>query len=104
MQDLLQCSLRLRPDRIIVGEIRGREVLDFIGACSTGHEGTLTSIHANDPKGVFMRMAQLYKLNNVPAMSEQEILNEIHSVVDIVVQLAKGPKGRFVQSIYYKEA
>ncbi len=46
MQDLVQASLRLRPDRILMGEIRGAEILDFVSACSTGHEGSMTSIHA----------------------------------------------------------
>lgn len=56
MQDLVQCCLRLRPDRIIVGEVRGREILDFLSASSTGHEGSFTSIHANNPRIAFMRM------------------------------------------------
>ncbi len=102
MQDLVQCCLRLRPDRIIVGEIRGKEVLDFLGACSTGHEGSLTSIHANNPRVALMRMTQLYKQNNVPSMSDEDILREINEVVDVIVQVNKAPMGRQVQSVYYK--
>lgn len=102
MQALVQCCLRLRPDRIIIGEIRGKEVLDFLGACSTGHAGSLTSIHANNPRVAFMRMTQLYKQNDVPSMSDQDILREINEVVDVIVQVAKMPRGRSVQSIYYK--
>ena len=102
MQDLVQCCLRLRPDRIIMGEIRGKEIMDFISACSTGHEGSLTSIHANNPRIAFMRMTQMYKLNNVPSMSDQDIMRELTEVVDIIVQIAKTPSGRKVQSIYYK--
>ncbi|MCB1826821.1 MAG: P-type DNA transfer ATPase VirB11 [Coxiellaceae bacterium] len=102
MQDLLQCSLRLRPDRIIMGEIRGREILDFVGACSTGHDGSMTSIHANNPRMAFMRMTQMYKLNHVPSMSDQDILRELDAVIDIIVQVEKTPKGRQVQSIYYR--
>ena len=104
MQDLVQCCLRLRPDRIIVGEIRGKEVLDFLGACSTGHEGSLTSIHANNPRVALMRMTQLYKQNNVPSMSDQDILREINEVVDVIIQVGKTPTGRAVQGIYYKYA
>lgn len=105
MQGLVQCCLRLRPDRIIMGEIRGAEVLDFINACSTGHEGSLTSVHANNPRIAFMRMTQLYKLNNVPSMSDEDILRELKEVVDVIVQLHKAPKeGRMMQSIYYKHA
>lgn len=102
MQDLVQCCLRLRPDRIIIGEIRGKEVLDFLGASSTGHEGSLTSIHANNPRVALMRMTQLYKQNNVPSMSDKDILREINEVVDVIVQVGKTLSGRQVQSVYYK--
>lgn len=102
MQDLVQCCLRLRPDRIIMGEIRGAEILDFISACSTGHEGSVTSIHANNPRSAFMRMAQLYKLNNVPSMRDEDILRELKDVVDVIIQVAKTKEGRQVQSVYYK--
>ncbi len=102
MQDLVQCCLRLRPDRIIMGEIRGAEIMDFVSSCSTGHEGSLTSIHANNPRVAFMRMTQMYKLNNVPSMTDDDILRELKETVDIIVQIAKTPRGRKVQSIYYK--
>ncbi|MDF1796459.1 MAG: P-type DNA transfer ATPase VirB11 [Coxiellaceae bacterium] len=101
MQDLVQCSLRLRPDRIIVGEIRGSEICDFIAACSTGHDGCLTSVHANNPKAAIMRMLQLYKLNNVPSMTDRDILREINSVVDVVIQLEKTSTGRRLQDIHF---
>ena len=104
MQDLLQASLRLRPDRIIMGEIRGKEIFDFVSACSTGHSGALATIHANNPKVAFMRMAQLYKLNNVSGMSEADIYKALHEVIDIVVQLQKTPQGRRLTEVYYKHA
>ena len=102
MQDLVQCALRLRPDRIIMGEIRGKEIMDFVSACSTGHDGSLTSIHANSPTGAFMRMVQLYKLNCVPSMRDEEILAQLKSVIDIVIQLNKTSRGRCVGGIYFK--
>lgn len=101
MQDLLQCSLRLRPDRIILGEIRGKEIMDFVAACSTGHEGSLTTVHANNPQMALMRMKQMYKLNQVPAMTEADILEELNAVIDIVIQLTKTSNGRCIQSVYY---
>lgn len=104
MQDLVQASLRLRPDRIIMGEIRGKEVFDFVSACSTGHSGALATIHANNPKVAFMRMAQLYKLNNVAGMGEEDIYTVLHEVVDIVVQLQKTNEGRRLVEVYYKHA
>lgn len=104
MQDLVQASLRLRPDRIIMGEIRGREVFDFVSACSTGHSGVLATIHANNPKIAFMRMAQLYKLNPIAGMNEQDIYTMLHEVVDVIVQLAKTDEGRRLVEVYYKHA
>jgi type IV secretion system protein VirB11 len=102
MQDLVQASLRLRPDRIIMGEIRGREVFDFVSACSTGHSGSLATIHANSPQVALMRMAQLYKLNPIANMEEKDIYNILQEVIDIVVQLAKTDEGRRLVEVYYK--
>jgi type IV secretion system protein VirB11 len=104
MQDLVQCSLRLRPSRLIMGEIRGREILDFVSACATGHEGSITSIHANNPQVAFMRMTQLYKLNNVPFMRDEDILRELNEVIDIIIQLKKTPHGRQLTWVYFKHA
>lgn len=104
MQDLVQCALRLRPDRLIMGEIRGREILDFISACSTGHEGSITSIHASNPRVAFMRMIQMYKLNNVPSMRDEEIEAVLNEVIDIVLQVKKTPHGRKLVYVYYKNA
>lgn len=87
-----------------MGEIRGKEILDFISACATGHEGSLTSIHANNPRIAFMRMIQLYKLNNVPSMQDEAILQELKSVIDIIVQLKKTEYGRSMAYVYYKGA
>lgn len=104
MQDLVQCALRLRPDRLIMGEIRGREVLDFVSACSTGHEGSITSIHANNPRMAFMRMTQLYKQNNVPSMRDEDIHRELHAVIDVIIQVVRTKSGREAAFLYYKHA
>lgn len=102
MQDLVQASLRLRPDRIIMGEIRGKEVLDFISACYTGHNGALATIHASSPALALVRMVQLYKLNAVPSMTEKELYQLIEGVIDVILQLKKTPQGRRLVEIYYK--
>lgn len=104
MQTLLQATLRLRPDRIIMGEIRGKEIMDFVGACSTGHEGSIATIHANNPQIALQRMIQLYKQNNVPSMRDEEIAAELHSVIDIIIQVNKTAYGRQAVSCYYKQA
>ena len=102
MQDLVQCSLRLRPDRIVMGEIRGGEIMDFVNACSTGHEGSITSVHANNPSIAFMRMCQMYKLNNVPSMTNEEILSELKQVIDVVIQIGHDQDGRCATGVYYR--
>lgn len=99
MQDLLQCSLRLRPDRIIVGEVRGKELLEYVGACLTGHRGSITTIHAENPKIALMRMCQMYKLNALPAMTDQDIYNEIQQAVDIIFQLKQNETDRHLESV-----
>ncbi|WP_058535360.1 P-type DNA transfer ATPase VirB11 [Legionella saoudiensis] len=104
MQTLVQATLRLRPDRLIMGEIRGKEIMDFVMACSTGHEGSITSIHANNPQIAMQRMVQLYKQNNVPSMRDEEIRAELNQVIDIIIQLGKVGNERVALSCYYKEA
>jgi type IV secretion system protein VirB11 len=104
MQDLVQCALRLRPDRLIMGEIRGPEVLDFISACSTGHEGSITTIHAQNPRVAFLRMIQLVRLNNVPSMRDEDIERLLNEVIDIVIQVNGTPDGRVSSCMHYKYA
>jgi len=104
MQTLVQTSLRLRPDRIIMGEIRGKEIFDFVSACSTGHRGSVVTLHANSIKSAFMRMAQLYKLNHVPSMTDADIAKELHEIIDVVVQLGKLDGHRRLTQVYYKHA
>ncbi len=102
MQDLVQASLRLRPDRIIVGEIRGKEILDFLAAAATGHEGSITTLHATTPALALQRMTQMYKLNHVPAMTDENIHQEITAIIDVIIQLEKTANGRQIQSVYYR--
>ena len=104
MQQLIRCTLRLRPDRIIIGELRGKEVLDYIDACISGHPGSISSIHADSPRHALMRMVHLYKQNTLNAMTDHAIYQEISSAVDIIIQLIKSPQGRVVSSIYFKLA
>jgi len=104
MQDLVQAALRLRPDRILMGEVRGREIMDLISSASTGHAGMLTTIHAPNPRVAFMRMIQMYKLNNVPSMRDEEIRAVLNEVIDVIIQVKKMPEGRQVHSVYFKGA
>jgi type IV secretion system protein VirB11 len=106
-QDLVQASLRLRPDRIILGELRGAEAADFINATATGHDGSLSSIHAANPHMAFMRLVHMVKLCGTN-LSREDILEDLHTVIDIVVQLRRRVEGnryyREVSEIYYADA
>jgi pilus assembly protein CpaF len=91
-RDLVRNSLRMRPDRIIVGEVRGAEAFDMLQAMNTGHEGSLTTIHANSSRDALMR------LESMVAMSKLEISNEfmrrfISSAINIIIQISRFPDG-----------
>jgi pilus assembly protein CpaF len=91
-RDLVRNSLRMRPDRIVVGEVRGAEAFDMLQAMNTGHEGSLTTIHANSPRDALMR------LESMVAMAKLEISNEftrrfISSAMDIIIQISRFPDG-----------
>lgn len=107
MQDLVQASLRIRPDRIIMGELRGAEASDFINATATGHDGSISSLHAASPYAAFMRLVHMVKLGGTN-LSREDILDDLHTVVDIVVQLKRRVENhimvREVSDIYFADA
>ena len=101
-QDLIEACLRLRPDRIIVGELRGAEAFSFLRAINTGHPGSISTLHADTPK-MALEQLKLMVMQAGLGMSPSEIMGYIKNVVDIVVQLKRGEKGvRFVSEIYFK--
>jgi pilus assembly protein CpaF len=87
-RDLVRNSLRMRPDRIIVGEVRGGEALDMLQAMNTGHDGSLTTIHANTPRDALMRLETLVTMTgiNIPDLSTRRYIS---SAIDIVIQLSR---------------
>jgi len=101
-QDLIEACLRLRPDRIIVGELRGAEAFSFLRAINTGHPGSISTLHADTPIMAFEQL-KLMVMQAGLGMSPSEILSYIRNVIDIVVQVKRGAKGkRFVSEIYFK--
>jgi pilus assembly protein CpaF len=88
---LLRSALRLRPDRIIVGEVRGAEALDLISALNTGHRGSLTTVHANSPQEAILRLETLAM--SAGHASESAVVRQLRSAVDLVVQIERS-KGR----------
>lgn len=93
MSQLVATSLRLRPDRIILGEIRSEEALDFVNAAKTGHDGTIASIHAQNPRIALLRLADLVQSNKASHLSRKEIMNDLSSLIDIVVQMKRSKTG-----------
>jgi len=101
IQDLLEACLRLRPDRIILGELRGAEAGSFLHAVNSGHPGSLTSVHADSPALAFERLA-LMVMQGLESLSREQILSYLRGVIDIVVQVRKQHSRRVVTAIYYK--
>ncbi|GBF56826.1 type IV secretion system protein VirB11 [Candidatus Phycosocius bacilliformis] len=98
VDDLLQAALRMRPDRIIVGELRGKEAFTFLRAINTGHPGSVTTLHADTPDGALEQLA-LMALQTGTAMTHADILAYVRSVVDVIVQLERTQGRRQVREI-----
>lgn len=93
---LLKTSLRMRPDRILVGEVRGPEALDLLDAWNTGHEGGAATLHANNPAAGLVRLKSLITRNESAPAEIEPLIGE---VVHLVVHIARTPEGRSVQGI-----
>lgn len=94
MQELVKSALRMRPDRIIVGEIRDGTVVDMITAMSTGHEGSLSTVHADSPAIlVNSRFPILYSMNKDISFSEQSRDMQVEAAIDMIVHISKVPGG-----------
>ncbi len=99
IRDLLKSSLRLRPDRIVVGEVRGAEALELISAMNTGHRGCFGTIHSNSPQDAMVRLEALAQGGD-SKISEKAICQQIASAVDMVVQISRFSDGsRRIQEI-----
>jgi pilus assembly protein CpaF len=88
MRDLLKNALRMRPDRIILGEIRGSEAIDMLQAMNTGHDGSLSTIHANRPREALTRLENMVGMSgvNLPAKA---VRTQIASAIDLIVQVSR---------------
>ena len=99
--DLLEAALRLRPDRIIMGEIRGVEALSFLRAVNTGHPGSITTIHASSPDGAIEQLALIAGQAGTD-LRRAELRAYILSVIDIFVQLGRSDGARLVTEIKFE--
>jgi pilus assembly protein CpaF len=92
-RDLVRNALRMRPDRIIVGEVRSDEVLDMLQAMNTGHEGSMTTIHANSARDALSRMEAMVGMSGIQ-LSDAYIRQTIARALHLIVQLGRGSDGR----------
>jgi pilus assembly protein CpaF len=93
IRDLFRASLRMRPDRIVVGEIRGAEALELIQAMTSGHDGCLSTVHASHPRDALARLETLALMSDV-ALPLEALRAQIASAVDVVIQTSRAPGGR----------
>jgi type IV secretion system protein VirB11 len=102
-QDLIEACLRLRPDRIIVGELRGKEAFSFLRAVNTGHPGSISTLHADSPKLAFEQLVLMVMQAGL-GLERPQVLEYIHSIINIVIQLKRGTGGqRYVSEVYFSE-
>jgi pilus assembly protein CpaF len=92
-RDLVKNALRMRPDRIVIGECRGGEVLDMLQAMNTGHEGSMTTVHANTPRDALSRIEAMVGMGGIN-MSETLIRQTIARSVNTIIQLTRGTDGK----------
>lgn len=101
--DLMQASLRMRPDRIILGELRGREAATFLRAVNTGHPGSITTLHADSPKGAIDQLTLLV-LQAGLNLGRSEISDYVRGVVDVFVQLTRHEGRRRVSQVVFSDS
>lgn len=92
IRDLVRNALRMRPDRIVVGEVRGGETLDMLQAMNTGHEGSLTTVHANSTVDALSRLETLASMSDV-SLPVDTIRDQINGAIDVIVQLERDATG-----------
>jgi pilus assembly protein CpaF len=92
IRDLLRNALRMRPDRIVIGEVRGVEALDLLTALNTGHEGALSTIHANSPGDALRRLETLVLMAGV-GLPHEAVAEQVRRGIDLVVHLQRGADG-----------
>ena len=87
-RDLVKNALRMRPDRIVIGEVRGGEAIDMLQAMNTGHEGSLTTIHANTPRDALSRLETMIQMTGMK-LSEKAMRQQVASALDLVIQATR---------------
>src|SRR5207249_1540092 len=88
IRDLVRNTLRMRPDRIIMGECRGAEAVDMLQAMNTGHDGSLTTLHANSPRDALSRLETMISMANLE-LPERAMRQQIASAINLVIQVSR---------------
>ena len=99
--DLVEAALRLRPDRIIMGEVRGAEAISWLRAVGTGHPGSITTVHANSPEGAIEQLAMMSMMAGTE-FRRPELLDYVRATVDVFVQLGQENGKRVVTDVRFK--
>jgi pilus assembly protein CpaF len=95
IRDLLRNALRMRPDRLVVGEVRGGEALDMLQAMNTGHEGSMSTAHANSPQDLLRRLETMALMSDVD-LPVDHVREQIAATIDVIVHMARHADGRRV--------
>ena len=93
MRDLVKNCLRMRPDRVIIGECRSGETLDMLQAMNTGHDGSMTTVHANSPRDALSRLETMVLMAGFD-LPVRAIREQVNAAIDVIVQLERFPDGR----------
>lgn len=103
MQDLIEACLRLRPDRIMLGELRGKEAFSFMRAVNTGHPGSISTLHADTPRLAIEQLILMIMQAGL-GITREQIKEYVENVIHIIIQLKRGEHGRrYVSEVYFKE-
>ena len=101
--DLLEAALRLRPDRIIMGEVRGAEAISWLRAVGTGHPGSITTVHANSPDGAIEQLAMMSMLAGTE-LGRSELVDYVRAIVDVFIQLGHNNGTRLITEIKFRRS
>jgi type IV secretion system protein VirB11 len=103
VDDLMRASLRMRPDRLIVGELRGSETVTFLRAINTGHPGSISTVHANSPQGAFEQIAFMCMQAGL-GLGRQETMDYARSMIDVIIQLDRHSGQRAISCVELTKA
>lgn len=97
IRDLVRNALRMRPDRLVIGEVRGAEAFDMLQALNTGHSGSMSTVHANSPSDALLRLESMALMSG-EALTAEAMRYQIHSAIDLVIHQSRLPDGKRITS------